>query len=63
MELDVVLNPRARSFLLCCSAGLRLKSVCQPISSAYVADVNSPDSVVGEEFSPLFSMKANDAKI
>lgn len=63
MELDVVLNPRARSFLLCCSAGLRLKSVCQPIGSACVADVDSRDSVVGEESSPSFSMKANDAKI
>lgn len=63
MELDVVLNPRARSFLLCCSAGLRLTSACQPIGSAYVADVNSRDSVVGEKCSPSFSMKANDAKI
>lgn len=63
MQLDVVLNPRARSFLLCCFTGLWLKSVCQPIGSSCVADVNSRDSVVVGEYLTSFSMKANDAKI
>lgn len=63
MQLEVVLNPRARSFLLCCFTVLQLKSVCQPIGSAYVADANSQDFVVVREYLPSISMKTNDAKI